>query len=138
MTNELILDAMKFAAVYNIRNTIDWIVDDNNDIILCVVCDDFFEDKTVDRQFITDDNINCWRTSVLDVVDINPQLCMYGPLLYCCRMRSMRPQGTCYRKIPEQLWPLFDECGPKRKIGFGNPKSRLRQHTNGHVEGVEQ
>ena len=43
-------------------------------------------------------------------------------MLYCARKESMRPQGAIYRYIPKKLWPLFDACGPERKIDMFNPK----------------
>jgi len=44
-----------------------------------------------------------------------------GSLLYCARQREMRPQGAYYSYFPEELWELFDACGPEREVGFGNP-----------------
>jgi len=35
----------------------------------------------------------------------------------------MRPQGAYYQQcVPLELYHLFDECGPEREVGFGNPK----------------
>ena len=45
----------------------------------------------------------------------------HGPLLFCCRVRGMRPQGAALRSIPKPLWPLFDAAGPERNPkDFGN------------------
>ena len=32
----------------------------------------------------------------------------------------MRPQGACYPH-DRRFWPLLNEAGPKREVGFGNP-----------------
>lgn len=40
--------------------------------------------------------------------------------LYAARRRGLRPQGACYPK-DTRLWHLFDQCGPEREVGFGNP-----------------
>jgi len=44
-----------------------------------------------------------------------------GLVLYCARIRKMRPQGCMYKNIKEEHWHLFDECGPLREVGLGNP-----------------
>ncbi|UVG35196.1 hypothetical protein SEA_CECE_190 [Microbacterium phage Cece] len=41
--------------------------------------------------------------------------------LFAARVRKLRPQGACYSRYPEELWPLFNEAGPERETGFGNP-----------------
>lgn len=41
--------------------------------------------------------------------------------LFAARVRNLRPQGACYSRYPEELWPLFNEAGPERETGFGNP-----------------
>lgn len=46
----------------------------------------------------------------------------YTDWLYCCKKRSMRPQGAIYDNRPKEMWPLFNACGPHRPAEFGNPK----------------
>lgn len=43
--------------------------------------------------------------------------------LFACKVMRMRPQGAAYSYIPEDLWDLFDEAGPERAVGFGNPSA---------------
>ena len=51
----------------------------------------------------------------------------WAPHLYCCRKMKMRPQGAAYPGVEdEKLWELFDACGPKREVEFGNPKPHPR------------
>ena len=33
----------------------------------------------------------------------------------------MRPQGAYYPESDPETWPLFDDCGPEREVGLGNP-----------------
>jgi hypothetical protein len=47
-----------------------------------------------------------------------------GDLFWCARVRGMRPQGACYKSIPEAFWPLFDACGPAREADLGNPSKQ--------------
>ncbi|UDL15984.1 hypothetical protein QEH42_gp234 [Microbacterium phage Pumpernickel] len=44
------------------------------------------------------------------------------PLLFAAKSRKMRPQGAYYKSIPENIWHLFDACGPEREVGMGNPR----------------
>lgn len=46
---------------------------------------------------------------------------IHADSLFAARKRKMRPQGAAYKNIPEELWPLFDACGPYRPIDHGNP-----------------
>lgn len=132
MTDSSMLRAIKFAANHDVKDGISWETDHNNELILFVVCSDFFFWGTTDSHIITDDSIDEWERAILDVSNIDPSSRGYGSLLYCCRQRSMRPQGLCYNAIPEVLWPLFDECGPERKVGLDNPKHHPNSnHTNG-------
>lgn len=46
------------------------------------------------------------------------------PMLFVARVRGLRPQGAMYRHIRPELHDLFDECGPVRQVGLGNPVGR--------------
>ena len=68
-----------------------------------------------------------WRNqpefAALDERDIHPYRFMPVGDLFAARVRQMRPQGAAYKvRYDESIWPLFDECGPVREVGFGNPK----------------
>lgn len=39
----------------------------------------------------------------------------YGPILFCARVRKMRPLPTYLQRVPEHLRPLFDAAGPPRE-----------------------
>lgn len=58
---------------------------------------------------------------------------IYGPMLWVARKNKLRPQGAAYPAAKcigdaqydwEALRVLFDECGPERKLGMGNPRPR--------------
>jgi len=51
-------------------------------------------------------------------------------MLYCCRKAGMRPQGAFYDHILPLFWPLFDACGPKREVKFGNPCAHPSDRTD--------
>jgi len=38
----------------------------------------------------------------------------HGAMLFCARMRKMRPQKPVLKNIPKELLPLFEACGPER------------------------
>jgi hypothetical protein len=85
-------------------------------------CSDLFWWATADGEEITKETIGEFEQAVLDCIKANDEFgYVYGPCLYACRCRKMRPQGAAYPK-EQSLWPLFDACGPKREIDIGNPK----------------
>jgi hypothetical protein len=88
-----------------------------------VKCSDLFWWGTADLEELTPENVGLLEQSYRDAKAAAPGDCTaegYGSLLFCCRVRGLRPQGCCY---PENraLWPLIDACGPEREVGFGNP-----------------
>jgi hypothetical protein len=86
-------------------------------------CSDDFYWGTGDCETITPDNIGELEQAVADVVAITGDAfgtAYFGVMLFCARLRGMRPQGASYPD-DERLWPLFDACGPGREPGLGNP-----------------
>lgn len=80
-------------------------------------CNDFFAWGCADGEDINEETLPELQKAVEDCKgDMET-----GALLYCARRRKIRPQGACYSMIPEELWPLFHDCGPERETGFGNP-----------------
>ena len=90
-------------------------------------CNDLFYWACADAEPITDKNIGMLEKSYSDASNYeNGEI--YASLLFCCRERNMQPQGAYYREIPEDLWPLFNNCGPDRDNEKGNtqkPKAKL-------------
>ena len=83
-----------------------------------VLCNDFFFWACSDAEDITEKNFHELEKAIKDAGEQD------GPLLFCARMRKMRPQGAAYCLAQQKNWPLFDKCGPPRKAELGNPQER--------------
>ena len=46
---------------------------------------------------------------------------MFAVKLFCCRKMKSRPQGAQYNAKHKDMWHLYDECGPEKEVGIGNP-----------------
>lgn len=60
-------------------------------------------------------------------------------LLFCCRVRKMRPQGAFYDAFPPGVDALFDAAGPEREApggAFGN--THRRQWKPGSLRGPSE
>ncbi len=84
---------------------------------LYVLCNDFFWWAVADAEDITPKNVALLRACFEELTGESRE---WAPLLFCARVRQLRPQGCCYPKEPT-LIALFDACGPKRAIDIGNP-----------------
>ena len=99
-----------------------WRDDEEGRLQMFINCSDFFAWGGADLEEITDANIDLLASTVAECEDI---LGKYNAddafLLWCARLRQRRPQGAYYKNLEEELWPLFDECGPEREVTFVNP-----------------
>jgi hypothetical protein len=86
--------------------------------IACVNCNDLFYWACGDAESIQIDDVPLFKQSLEDSE-------FMGPLLYCARKRKMRPQGAYYESFFPEDVPLFNATGPKREVGFGNPKDNI-------------
>jgi len=93
-------------------------------------CNDLFWWACADAEAVTPENIDvlaqsiaditvfyeAWRSAPRDDDRPPPPLVMrdLGVLLFCCRVRSMRPQGAFYKHFPPGVRELFDAAGPDR------------------------
>lgn len=103
-----------------------WRTDDEYaPITLFINCNDVFLWGCSDCEEVTPDNIAILEQCVKDVELITERR-RHAEVLFCCRVRNMRPQGAYYeeRYCPKELWSLFDAAGPERETGVGNPKPR--------------
>ncbi len=82
-----------------------------------VICNDLFYWGCADSEAVSCDNITILEQSYKD----SPN---NGGLLFCCRVRKMRPQGAYYHYFDADERPLFDACGQEREVCLGNPKSQ--------------
>ncbi len=90
-----------------------------------VNCNDFFHWACSDLEEITLDNIDLLESTIQECEEIlgGKYRASDAFLLWCCRVREMRPQGAYYAHLDEELWDLFDAAGPEREPGFGDPSS---------------
>ena len=120
--SQFVMHVLNLASKHDLCTAIWWRTDgEYAPITFFVNCDDLFYWGCADAEKITPENIDSLEQSIIDAGAI----CkhgeeLYGIELWCSRMRHMRPQGACY-PLDRELWPLFDECGPERALGLGNP-----------------
>jgi hypothetical protein len=120
--NEFPLDRLVMrilsATAFNNCDDIWWRVDgEYAPLTIFVNCNDLFFWGCSDAETITIDNIGIFEQAYKDSID-------HGGLLFCCRVRGMRPQGAYYKYLDDAEKPLFDACGPEREIGLGNPSAQ--------------
>jgi hypothetical protein len=97
-----------------------------------VNCNDAFWWGCADGEEITPENVGEMERALADCLALDKELDrppgrgvyagIYADVLFCCRVRKMRPQGATYDHLPKELWPLLDACGPPREVTPGNPK----------------
>lgn len=88
---------------------------------LVVKCSDIFAWGCADCEPITPENIHYLEAAIRECLAL-PGFAGVGYIgqLFCAKARGLRPQGAAYPKAPE-VAALFDACGPKREVNFGNP-----------------
>lgn len=104
---------LELTAMHDCHHSVFW----HADLKMFALCNDLFWWATADGEQITIETLPIFERSLIEAEE-------FGPELYCCRVRKMRPQGAYYQHLDKELWPLFDECGPERAVGIGNPKER--------------
>lgn len=77
-------------------------------------CSDWFYWACADAQEITPEDLPDLIKAIEDSTKLHP-FEFYGPLLWTCRKRNMRPMKEVYRDMPEELHELFNKTGPKRE-----------------------
>ena len=96
-------------------------------LALSANCNDLFFWGCSDGEDITTDNIHILEQSYADMqaAGIAAGEKHYNAgnahLLFCARVRGMRPQGAYYKYFDPYEAELFNACGPERETGFGNP-----------------
>ena len=102
----------------------------NTDLEVFVKCSDLFYWGASDCEPLTVEDLPLFESSIVACEPI-PN---WGDALYCCRKRKERPQGIQYQIIDRELWPLFDECGPKKEVGVGNPYKHYRDMSEDELQ----
>lgn len=87
-----------------------------------VKCSDVFEWGCADLEQITPENIHVLEQATKDCEGAMKFGAVYAGILFCCRVRGMRPQGAIYDHYDKGMWHLLDAAGPPREVGFGNPR----------------
>ncbi len=77
-------------------------------------CNDVFVWGSSDAEDVTQERLPILRQAYKDSKH-------NGGVLYCARVRQLRPQGAYYTYIDKGEWPLFNAAGPERLVGPGNP-----------------
>lgn len=97
-----------------------------------VNCNDVFMWGCADCEPLTPANIGEMERAVADCIAATRGKSYWGergtsvfaPMLFCARVRGMRPQGAAYPEGGDHagVRALFDACGPERDVGVGNPQ----------------
>ena len=110
---EFVLKMMRFIAKHDLFEEFGW----NSQLEFEVLCNDVFWWATSDCVPVTESSFKLLKECVAEAE-------IYGPLLYCSKIKKVRPQGAMYNSIPREYWDLFDGCGPIRQTGLMNPKEQ--------------
>ncbi len=102
---------MEFIASEDMQSSVYW----TQDLSVTLDCSDSFSWGTADAEPLTIEQLPILKQAIIDAE-------YDAELLYCARVRKMRPQGAMYEYIDEKKWDLFNACGPEREIDFLNPK----------------
>lgn len=89
-------------------------------VTMMVNCNDLFFWGCADCEEITPEDIDALEKAIADAKAVDDG--GNGHLLWVARKRGMRPQGAYYKYFKEGMKALFNECGPERETGFGNPE----------------
>lgn len=117
-----ILRVLTLVSDWDITDALWWKVDtEGGTLAFFINCNDLFFWACSEGELLTPANIDSFEEALRDVdaVCANGGY-LYGAMLWCARMRQMRPQGAAY-PAEQTLWPLLDACGPEREVGLGNP-----------------
>lgn len=105
-----IKEILRIVAAWDIYKYFYW----DEDIRCYIICNDLFWYGGKGREEVTEKNLGELVAALQDVGRDE------GCQLFVCRQRNMRPSGRYYKYLSEENWYLFDECGPTRKLEFGN------------------
>jgi len=105
-------DILYFSFNSSSAGKIEGLPDDH--IRMHILCNDVFWWATSDMEEITEENVDILEQSLSDSK-------YAGEILFCARVRKMRPQGAFCKDLSEEDKKLFNEVGPEREIDFWNP-----------------
>ena len=116
MNRDHALEILAYIAKQGLHDSIWWRCDGEfSPITIFIVCNDQFYWATADLEKITADNFSVLKQAIGDAKNIDPVLgALRGCLLFCCRVRGMRPQQPAYPTDKPEWREIFDACGPER------------------------
>lgn len=116
MTNEEFLMRVFRATSFDFCDHLFWRTDGvYAPLTIFVNCNDLFWWGAASLQRLMPENIEVFERSIEDTrVAMNDQYPTDGPLLFCARVRGMRPQPACYKNLTPAMAALYDACGPAR------------------------
>lgn len=123
MLDNFIKELLSYIAEEDLYNAIEW----TSELKFFVNCNDMFWWACSDLEVITPENFETFKQSFNDTVTAlehgsnKYSYFEWAPMLFCARVRGMRPQGAVYKNMPIELYDLFNKCGPEREVDFGNP-----------------
>jgi len=130
MTDDFTHRVLTLFAAHDCHESVWWRVDDG-EISFYVLCSDVFVWGLADLEQVNPVDLPGLEQAFADARAALDHAVDWAPELWVARKRGMRPQGAWYEHVPSELWPLFDACGPKRRVEMGNP------HTHPRTAGVQ-
>ncbi len=121
---------MRLVSEHELYDEVRYDFTDGDELTFTVNCNDFFAWGCADGEPVCDSTAADLNQAIVDIGKASGDkhgtyiYSEYGCFLYCARHRKSRPQGAYYKHLPKWSWPLFDECGPVREAGLGNPYER--------------
>lgn len=105
---------LALVARYGVRDQIDWwsgVPDDN--VTFVVVIDELFEAGIHDHVPVAPSDVDSFEQALRDVGEASEGDYTFGPALYACRLRGMRPRPSAY-PTDRRLHAIFDAAGRER------------------------
>ena len=123
---EFLVPLLKLICDEDLYNALIFSYDEEGNWEAAFMCNDFFFWGVADATSIPEQGgIRALQMAIDDCKEVDPVSGAFeAPLLFCARMRGMRPQGGYYTTIEKAFWSLYDQCGPEREVGVGNPYKR--------------
>lgn len=111
-----VLDVLDTLASCDRQSSLFWRTDaEYAPVTFFINCNDEFWWATADCERITPENLPELHQAIKDCqVAEGDKWCSWGPLLFCARVRKMRPQQPAYPKDEPAVAALFDAAGPVR------------------------
>lgn len=111
----LVMRIFRVTAKYDDYDGLWWLTDgEYAPVTMIVNCNDLFFWACSDAVPITAENIDEFEKAYEDAAKADEYGEDYAQILFCCRVRKMRPQTPYYKHIPGPLHELFNACGPER------------------------